>query len=142
MFHREADLAAQNELEQELLDSMAPCCARDIMDMRRAADVTQRLKEVDPTIKAVDARMALRNPSAALFSRRRLFTCGDQACGDDCTHEILCEEANEEDEDDGNSFIRETPVPQTRSDPRLGGVSVRQMSSILRMTRMTPSSGG
>jgi len=100
MFHRAGDLEAQNELEQDLLDSMAPCCARDIKDMRRAADVTRRLREVDPTTKAVDARMALRNPSSALWNtKRRLFSCGDEACGDDCEHELVCEEQEGEDSD-------------------------------------------
>jgi len=81
---------------------MAPCCARDIEDMRKNADLTRRLKSVDITTKAVEARML--NPGKALWKKR--FMCGDTKCDDAaCSHEeIFCEEADGSESNSDDEF--------------------------------------
>jgi len=91
-------LEAQTPLEQELMDSMAPCCARDIQQMRAETELSRRLQGVDVARNAVGQRM-LRHTLINEPTQGAHMQTGECGAGGLCEHARELEQ-DEEDEDD------------------------------------------
>ena len=66
---------------------MAPCCARDIMDMRRSSALNKRLSSVDVSKRAVAARM-MRMPEHLMVQNDTHEHAHNSGCVEDCEEDL------------------------------------------------------